>query len=323
MRCLGRTRTLRRCSRQTRFLFCHDHRWVSVASAIAFLVLMAEFRDYYLIPLRHWLTPPRPLRLSLRSGPAEAPTYGEQAVPAQILQNRRYHILELSNPNRFPLNALDLYTQFPESILSITSPPSASYNVVAAPQWDSVPVQLGGTISNAPPFEPYATAEATGLWHVTINTIPPQTTIPILIVTALGAEGGLYAQAVIDFEGQKTEQDILWFVRGDYMVRSGDDSAVDHIFATVAFDRGTRAAKVLGLLTESMVPTNTVRLRHGRGFRLPGVLRTSGYVFGEASGDRKFWTASPIMERTNDIAVAFGLFGSPLQPGVWLKVRSP
>ena len=324
MKCLGRTRTWRRCSRDAKFLFCHDHRWVFWLSIIPFLILAAELREYYLVPAYHWLMPssPRNPRFTIYSTPVEVPVNGEKAVPMAIIQNRKLHTLEVVNPNKIPLSNLQLRAQFPEAILEIRSPPSANYTVVSIQDWDSVPVQVGGDISNAPPFEPFAPEEPTGLWRITVSTIPPNSTIRIQFLTATGPEGGLYTQAMIDDEPRKAEEEILWLLQGSYQFIKDAEYQTEQILVPLAFDRQSRLLTALAMLTGSSSQTNAIIVRHGRGFRLPGVLRTSGYVLVK-SRNGTMWTAVPQLERTDNIAVAFGMFGPSLEPGVWLRVKSP
>ena len=119
--------------------------------------------------------PLRLLEFKITTTPVELPGRNESPLSVANIQNRRLHILEIRNPNKIPFSNLQLWTQFPEAILSVKSrEASASYIVVAVENWDKQPLSVAGDETDPSMVEPFASEENTGLWGVTVNTVPAE-----------------------------------------------------------------------------------------------------------------------------------------------------
>lgn len=252
--------------------------------------------------------------------PVELPGKNEKPLSFSNIQNRRLHILEVRNPNKIPLSNIQLWTQFPEAILSVKSgEASASYTVVSAENWEKQPLTIEGDVTDSSSVEPFASEENTGLWQVTVNTVPAHSTIKIEFVTATGTEGGLYTEEVTKAQAQKADNELIWLIYGSYQFTTGSEAVKEEIVVPLEFDTKNRALRTLPVFRGTLKETDWVQMRQGRGVRIPGILSTRGYLLIKS---RKGMAYIPLfrLERTDDIVVRFGLFGSPpTKPGIYIQ----
>lgn len=279
------------------------------------------------VAISHWnnlrscctsLFPLRLLEFTMTTRPVELPGRNEKPLSFSNIQNRRLHILEVKNPNKISLSNIQLWTQFPEAILNVKSGEvSASYTVVSAENWDKQPVSVDGDMIDAS-VEPFASEEKTGLWHVTVNTVPPNSTIIIAFLTVTGSEGGLYTEEVTKAQAQKAGNEQMWLIHGSYQSTTDSGAAKEQIVVPLEFDANNRTLRALPVLRRPLNETKWVQVRHGRGIRIPGTLTTRGYLLIK-SQKGTIYTVPYMLER-NDINVKLGLFGSPpTNPGLYIQ----
>lgn len=327
MQCWGRTRTLKRCRLEGSRFFCHHHRWTFYLVVLTFLLLtIPELYQNLLKPAYQTLTAEsfRPPEFTVVSTSVDLPSATGGPLSLSSIQNRRRHLLSISNPNRFPLTAMEFSTQWPESILSVrAAEPSASYSVVASEAWDRQPLTVSGDVPLPLTIEPFASEEKTGLWHVTVSSAPSGGVVRIEFLSVTGPEGGMYAEEASELDGDRSEGELLWLIDGRYQYATSTDVETGSVLLSLEFDRKTRVLQALPV-SSGGIPMARIELRHGRGGRIPGILRTRGYLVANAnSRDFTTYTAPVMLESTrDDLDVKFGLFGSPpTNPGFVVTIR--
>jgi len=323
MRCLGRTRTLRRCSRSARFLFCHDHFWPSIVSLIVAIGIVAGlYQDLLKSALCNFFSrDARPPEVKVSSGPVNLPEQNDGPLPLADIMNRRLHTMEIRNPNAAPLSNVELSTQFPEAILTITPQDSAAnQNIQSVQDWDKQPLTIAGNAAGSYSIEPFVLDEYTGLWRVRIDTIPGNRAIKVEFVTAIGKEGGLYSEAVVEAESAKSNDEVMWLIQGTYEYSKCSEAIRRKLFVPLAFDRKSRSLTVVTAISDEIDSGNRVYIRQGHGCRMPGIFQTRGYVVIKSRAGTRY--SSPVLlERTEGVDVRFGLFGSPpTNPGFIVQV---
>ncbi len=326
MRCLGWTTTLKRCGLEGSPFLCHHHRRKTLAIVLFILVpTVIVYWNELLRPGYLWLTtgPPQPPGFRVTSTAIDVPDPNEGEVPLSEVGSRMRNFLTIENPNRFPLTAMKLSIQWPEPIISVRSAEaSAHYTVVASENWDSQPLTVSGDISSLV-VESFASDEKTGLWNISVSAIPANNTIEIELVTAVGPEGGLYAEESYALESTIAMNELLWFIEGSYQYSLDAETETGSVLLSLVFDRQTRVFQVRPVGSEQ---GSTVRIgiRQGRGARVPGVFRTRGYIVVLANERDVVSYVSPVMLERQDLNVKLGLFGSPpTKPGFVVEIRKP
>ncbi len=251
------------------------------------------------------------------------PRPNEGPLPLSAIQGRRVYLLTIRNPNRFPITSLDLTTQWPEPVLEVRlAEASASSSLKAAEAWDPQPLAVTGDIPPSAAVEPFALEERAGLWRISVDSVPAFSSVGIELLSATGAEGGLYAEIAPEIDRRRSVGELLWLIEGHYQFQMGDDTSTRAVLLSLEFDRAMRQVTVRPVAGQPAAQPARLQIRHGRGARLPGLLRTRGYLVSQGrSGTR--YTAPVMLETTHNIDVQFGLFGSPLRPGLSVTARTP
>jgi hypothetical protein len=255
-----------------------------------------------------WMWPnphPRLPQLTLRTSTLELPGLGGKPISPIELRDRRLHIFEIRNPNRVSLSNMELKLQFPEPVLEARpSDESALFGISLREDWDEQHITIAGDVSGVP-IEPFATEQKTGLWKLFINTVPPETTIRINMVSTIGPEGELYHQGLMssrthDLDGLK------WLIYGSYQFAASTEASKSHIVAPLEIDSLTRAVSVSAAYEGLLSKSEWVSVQQGRGARLAGIFSTRGYLVIRSRNGTSY-QAPVVLERTGDVDVRFGL----------------
>ena len=199
MQCWGRTATWKRCSRIATGPYCSDHKrqaiWAVVSSLLLSVVLSLYVDQAKQVVLAWFAGPPKPLEFSIVSTTVDSPQKNEPALSLSEISNRRLHLLEIRNPNSRAISDLQIATQFPEAILAISAREKPSiYKVDSAENWDRQQMTVTGDAIKNLTVEPLPSDERTGLWTILIDTIAPQGSATVQLLTTMGEEGKLYSQ---------------------------------------------------------------------------------------------------------------------------------
>lgn len=262
-------------------------------------------------------------QFTVKSLAPDLSTADEAPVPLSRFASMRLHLLEIKNLNAAPLSGMRLWTQWPEPIVSATADAPGREGIAASENWDRQPLQVTGDIPPSASIEPFASDERTGLWEIVINSVPPDETLRIEILSITGPMGGFYDEAAREIEIQKSNGEIAWLIHGNYQHGEPPNVMTEQVLVPLEFDRTTRTLRALAPeVGESSGEMQRIELRHGRGFRLAGILETRGYLLVKARSGTRF--IAPIrLERTEDIAVKLGVFGwPPVHPGLQVTVRA-
>lgn len=198
---------------------------------------------------------------------------------------------------------------------------SASYEVEAAENWDKQPLVVTGDMSDSSSVEPFASDENTGLWKVTVNPVPADSTIKIEFLTATGPEEGLYTEGVTEAEALKADDELIWLIHGSYQFTTNSGVATEQIVVPLKFDRKNRNLTALTASRGPLNKVNWIQLRQGQGARIPGILRTRGYLLIVKNREVMSYNSAVMPER-NDIDVKIGLFGAPpTNPGFEVRYK--
>jgi hypothetical protein len=154
-----------------------------------------------------------------------------------------------------------------------------------------------------------------------VNTVPADSSIKIEFLTSTGPEGELYNEGVADAETLKADDETIWLIQGSYQFTTGSRVATEQIVVPLKFGRKKRALTALPASRGPLNEANWIQLRQGQGTRIPGILRTRGYLLIVKKREVMSYT-SPVMLERKDIDVRFGLFGSPpTNPGFEVRFQ--
>jgi len=318
MKCLGRTKTLRRCSREADVLFCHQHRWQSILALIVSVpTMLGLFLNIQTLYKSSFPEIPKLPIVLIKSSPIDSPGGEDKPLTFAQIKDRRRQILEIRNPNKVEILNVQLNFQFPEAILSIKpSVESMHYNVTAFEVWDEQPLVITGDASKSITVEPFAKEEKTGLWKTTINHVPAESTIAIIILTAVGQEGGFYSRSAENAEKMTFEKGLLWYIEGKYQYNIETSTKTADIFIPLIMDRLSRSIKSSVVYKTVPENANKVTIRQGRGARIPGVINTRGYLYLEDVNSGVHYASVFANEGGKNIDAKFGVFGTTKkQPG--------
>lgn len=323
MQCWGIIATWKRCSRIVPGLFCPDHkRWaIGLGATSLFSVVLFLYGDQAKQVVMAWLAgPSKPLEFSIVSTAVDLPQKSEPAHALSEINNRRLHLLEIRNPNSRAISDLQITTQFPEAILAISAGEKpANYKVDSAENWDKQQMTVTGDAIKKLTVEPLPSDERTGLWTILIDTIAPQSSATVQLLTTLGEEGKLYSQGARKAQERKNADEIIWLLDARYQLKSDSTVLPLRFIISLEFDEQSRTVKAVGPIR---VPTEVgwVQIQQGRGVRIPGILTTRGYLVTKGRNGTAY--SAPIMFERLDIDAMFGLFGSPPEkPGLKVEMR--
>ncbi len=198
MQCWGITATWKRCSRTVPGFLCSDHkRWATGVGATSLLSVVLflygdQVKQFVMAQLSG---PPKPLEFRIVSTAVDSPQKNEPALSLSEISNRRLHLLEIRNPNSRAISDLQIATQFPEAILAISAGEEpTNYKVDSAENWDRQQMTVTGDAIKNLTVEPLPSDVRTGLWTILIDTIAPQGSATVQLLTTMGEEGKLYSQ---------------------------------------------------------------------------------------------------------------------------------
>ena len=323
MKCWGRTRTLKRCSREVQYLFCHDH--ARPAAWIFLTFLIGAIWWFYQDEAKRFITnvmvgPPKHLEVEINSTALDLLGKNEPAISLNEISNRRLHLLEIRNPNSRAISNLSISTQFPEAILSVSAGEKpASYKVDSAENWDKQGMTITGDTSQNMTVEPLASDEKTGLWTILIDRVDPRSTAKIQLITTSGGEGQFYNQGVKKARERNKTNETIWILDTRYQFISDSVVLNERRIVPLEFDEQSRIVRVSGP-TRPPDEVVQVQIQQGRGVRVPGVLTSKGYIV--IRGKNSTVYESPIMLERQDIDAMFGLFGPlPGKPGLRVQLK--
>lgn len=323
MQCWGRTRTFKRCSRNVSGVFCPDHKRLAIWSVVLMLfsVLGSLYGDQAKQFYTDWFSgPPKPLEFSIVSTAVDLPQKSDPMLSLSEISNRRLHLLEIRNPNSTAISDLQIATQFPEAILAISAGEKpANYKVDSAENWDRQQMTVTGDAIKNLTVEPLPSDERTGLWTILIDTIAPQGSATVQLLTTMGEEGKLYSQGTRKAQELKNADEIIWLLDARYQLKSDSTVLPLRFIISLEFDERNRAVKAVGPIR---IPTEVgrVQIKQGLGVRIPGILTTRGYLVTKGRNGTAY--TAPIMFERLDINAMFGLFGSPPEkPGLKVEMR--
>jgi hypothetical protein len=297
MRCWGRTRTLKRCSREGTRLFCHDHRWqpfLAIGSIVTVLLSTVALYKEVLTPLARFINKSLPA-FTLSTSGIGVPDVGTTVTLLQI-KNYKRHTLTITNRSNVRLRDMRLRLQFPESIIAIRSVhPTSAHTVSASADWERTEFEILGQPDAR--FEATPNEELTGLWRVHVPEVAAHDVVGIEITTTAKAERGLglYPLAAKSFNEAfpRIQRSQYWMVNGTYEVGTADTRDAEEFVVPLRFDESTRVITALASVKANVVGTNVVRIAQAPGFRVPGFFRTAGVVLITRGADE--FNLSPIM----------------------------
>lgn len=271
-----------------------------------------------------WMWPsPRPSlpQVTVRTSTLELPGPGDNPISPDVLRDRRLQIIEIRNPNKMALSNMELKLQFPESVMEARpSEKSASFGISLREDWDEQHITFTGDVSGVP-IEPFAIEQKTGLWKLFINTIPPEATIRIKMVSTIGPEAEIYRKGLISPRIQDSDG-LKWLIYGSYQFTLGAEAIKSYIVAPLRIDSATRAISVGTAREGSLDDGEWVRVQQGRGARMAGILSIRGYLVIRGRNDIRYY-APVMLERAGDVDVQFGLFGNPpTLPGFEVRFKN-
>ena len=328
MQCCARTATWKRCSRIVPCLFCSDHKRQAIKVVVTFIVssllltvVLSLYVDQAKQVVMAWLAgPPKPLEFRIVSTAVDLPQKSDSALSLNEINNRRLHLLEIRNPNPGAVSDLQIATQFPEAILAISAGEKPSnYKVDSAENWDKQQITVAGDAIKNLTVEPLPSDERTGLWTILIDTIAPQSSATVQLLTTLGEEGKLYSQGTRAAQDRKNADEIIWLLDARYQLKSDSTVLPLQFIVSLEFDEQNRAVKAVGPVR---IPTEVgrVQIKQGRGVRIPEILTTRRYLVTKGRNGTAY--TAPIMFESLDIDARFGLFGSlPEKPGLKVEMR--
>lgn len=324
MQCWGRTATWKRCSRIATGPYCSDHKrqaiWAVVSSLLLSVVLSLYVDQAKQVVLAWFAGPPKPLEFSIVSTAVDLPQKSDPVLSLSEISNRRLHLLKIRNPNSTAISDLQIKTQFPEVILAISAGEKpVNYKVDSAESWDKQPMTVTGDAVKNLTAEALSSDERTGLWTILIDTIGPQSSATVQLLTTLGEEGKLYSWGTRKAQERKKDDEIIWLLDARYRLKS--DSAVLPLqfIVSLEFDKQNRDVKAVGLI-RTPAEVGWVQIQQGLGVRIPGILTTRGYLVTKGRNGTIY--TAPIMFERPDIDAMFGLFGSPPEkPGLKVEMR--
>lgn len=215
-------------------------------------------------------------QFSLQSAPAGFIVPSEK-IPLSHISGRRTRILNIYNPNPFPLSAV-FKMQFPEAILSVSP---CAYLQASSGMERGFNVEVNGAPETNLVLEPLGTNEPTGIWLFTITGLPGKSSIEINILSAAGTEAGLFGQAITKFEGiiSKGEADgkYVWGVFGNFWNTQNPEFIARRLFAAIQYNATNRAVAIQGVFT-NISSTDLMPLSQGVGVSVPGLFEFTGYV---------------------------------------------
>jgi hypothetical protein len=273
-------------------------KWVWIPYGIVCLaMLLAIF-----VPARQPANSVEPKTVELKapqihivSSPIGMPAAGESPLSLASIQSRRLRKLAITNPNDFPIS-VQFHVQFPEAIVSMKS----EHALEANPHW--LPMTRDVKTSGAPAsdsifIEPFATNELTGLWKLTMDSLPKNSSTTIDIVTVTGHDAGLFGSWTSHFGGPGNEH--LWYVSGNFRSIGEPNTNALNIFIPMKYDRQDRS--ITAFPTEGQPAfTNYVHLMQASGFRIPGIVTIGGYLEVVVSGN-PMWIADFMSESSNAV----------------------
>lgn len=327
MQCFWVTKSLKRCGRQVRWVLCPDHRrivlWLIVSGLATLIwdVYGDKFRQLYLDRFAGEADLPQ---FRIATEHIQVPGRHESPLSLTNIHNRRIYRLEIENPRSSQLANLEMTIQFPEPILEIRTDQSVSSSrVEASENWDKQPLSLSGDIGTPLTVEPYSNEEKTGLWRLRLDTIAPKSKAIVEVLTTNGLEGGMYGGWALEEEkSRKAASEALWFIDGGFQYASASEVRQERMIVSLEFDREKRVFRPASAQVWAE-HIKLVRIRHGKGVRIPGVWRTKGYLVAQGK-DRTTYSAPFALDSTQDINVKFGLFGTPPEhPGFVLTLKKP
>ncbi len=262
--------------------------------------------------------PHKPPVFMIVSSPIDLPAGNGSGLSVASIKNRMRRTVEITNPNNFPI-VLAFQAQVPEAILSVRSQAVSE----ATPAWDEQPVTVKQIGDSNLFVEPILANERTGLWRFKLKAIPPNTAVALEVVTATGQDGGVFSDILSKSHvGNAASNSLNWFFSGACRPENATPSETTEFLVPLVFDSSNRSISAGPSLTGAV--SNVVELRQGRGFRVPGIFKSKGYLLASMEGRFSDFACPAQMESTNRIAdLQIGLFsfekGKPLEPGILLK----
>jgi hypothetical protein len=261
------------------------------------------------------------LQLGCFSTPMNGPLPGEAVVSIGDVNIRKRHVLDITNPNKVGILNLELWIQFPEPILDIQpAETSASYICQRTQNWYRPFIWAEGRTDEK--IEPYGTDQLTGLWKLSINNIPPETTVPMVLVTK--RDGGIYFQTITNC---LKWGELVCVLYGHYQILNSTGAERRYVFAPLSYAADRREVTISGLSGKPIDETNWVRILQGPGLRVPGVMKVEGYTYAALTkGELKAFMGLPQFEtdRTNILFCLIGITShgaEPLAPEIQLIYR--
>ena len=256
MQCCGiTTATWKRCLRIVPGLFCSDHKRQAIKAVVTFLVsslLLSVVFSLYVDQAKQvvmaWLAgPPKPLEFSIVSTAVDLPRKSDPVLSLGEISNRRLHLLKIRNPNSRAISDLQILTQFPEAILAISAGGKpVNYKVDSAENWDRQQMTVTGVAIKNLTVEPLPSDERTGLWTILIDTIAPQSSATVQLLTTMGEEGKLYSQGTRKAQERKNTDEIIWLLDARYQFKSDSTVLPLRFIVSLEFDEQNREVAPVG-----------------------------------------------------------------------------
>jgi len=264
-------------------------------------------------------------RFRIISAEMQVPDADEQPVSIDNLRNQMRRRLMIGNPNDFPISNMLLRVQFPEPILRVSFPDHTdAKKMTAFPDWGRTPIKVLTNVADASKsltVEHFGTNEATGLWRIAIENIPAKHTNRVDFVTTSGTDGGLFGKVVVDSQIVRSDHGPAWYISGEFRYwRTGKSNFV----SMLVFDAKSRSVTPSPTVSEI---NPVVLIRQCRGFRVPGLFHTAGYVqiWGWSKGHSNTeFSFVPDIESTNLVnSVGSMCSREPnIAPSIWVNLKS-
>ncbi len=155
-------------------------------------------------------------------------------ISADRVKTDRTNVFEIYNQCKIPIHNLEIFTQFPEAIVETHSDSESGSDYKASPVWDDLSAHVEGDIQS-PKLN--SLQPKTGLWKITIPTLPALTRVKIDLVTTVGKEADLYAREMQwSLEMSKKEGLVSWMFYGTYQLQQGQAMVTSRFSVPLKYD---------------------------------------------------------------------------------------